>query len=101
MKQTSLSFNDPNSEQENGFKLNLEKPIAFFDLETTGINTSKDRIVEISILKILPDGTKDKNYTYRVNPIIPIPEESSKVHGIFDQDVKDQKTFKELAPELL
>ncbi|NRA91286.1 MAG: 3'-5' exonuclease [Psychroserpens sp.] len=77
-------------------KLNLLKPICFFDLETTGINISKDRIVEISILKVHPDG-REESYTQLVNPTIPIPPEVTKVHGISDEDVVDQPTFKEIA----
>lgn len=80
-------------------ELNLSKPIAFFDLETTGLNVGNDRIVEISIFKVLPDNTS-KLITHRINPIIPISPESTSVHGITDADVKDKPTFKELAPEL-
>ncbi len=80
--------------------LNLTKPLAFFDLETTGVNIAKDRIVEISILKVFPDG-HEETITYRVNPTIPIPEKVSKIHGIFDADVADKPSFKELAPQLI
>jgi DNA polymerase-3 subunit epsilon len=80
-------------------KLNLNKPIAFFDLETTGVNVSTDRIVEYSILKIHPNGKKETK-TQRVNPEMPIPESVSAVHGITNEDVKDEPTFKELAPVL-
>ena len=80
-------------------QLNLTKPICFFDLETTGVNISKDRIVEISILKVHPDG-KEERYTQLVNPTIPIPAEVTKVHGITDADVADQPTFKEIAKEV-
>ena len=79
--------------------LNLSKPICFFDLETTGINISKDRIVEISILKVYPNG-KEERYTRLVNPTIPIPADVTKVHGISDEDVADKPTFKELAKEI-
>ncbi|GAA3786066.1 3'-5' exonuclease [Corallibacter vietnamensis] len=79
--------------------LNLTKPICFFDLETTGINISNDRIVEISILKVHPNG-KEETYTQRVNPEMPIPPEVTKVHGISDADVADKPTFKELAKEI-
>lgn len=79
--------------------LSLNKPIAFFDLETTGIDISKDRIVEISILKVSPNGEKE-NLTKRVNPEIPIPIEASEVHGIYDFDVMNEPTFKELANEI-
>ncbi len=80
-------------------KLNLKRPLAFFDLETTGTNIGSDRIVEISVIKLHPDGTEEVK-TYRVNPGMPIPIESSLVHGIYDEDVKDEKQFKEIAPEL-
>jgi len=79
--------------------LKLSKPIAFFDLETTGINIATDRIVEISIAKILPGGDKEIK-TKLINPTIPIPIESSAVHGITDADVADKPTFKEVAKEL-
>lgn len=81
-------------------KLKLTRPIAFIDLETTGTNIGSDRIVEISILKLMPDDTTQVD-TFRVNPTIPIPADSSEVHGIFDKDVKDCPTFKDLAPKLL
>jgi len=79
--------------------LNLIKPICFFDLETTGINISKDRIVEISILKVFPDGRQESN-TWKVNPEMHIPEEVTLIHGISDEDVADKPTFKELAKEI-
>ncbi len=79
--------------------LNLTKPLAFFDLETTGINVGSDRIVEISIVRVNIDNTKDI-LTKKVNPTIPIPEFTSKIHGIYDKDVIDCPTFKELAPQL-
>ena len=79
--------------------LNLKRPIAFLDLETTGIKVAIDRIVEISIVKIHPDGKKEIK-TRRVNPGIPIPPETSAIHGIFDEDVKDEPTFKQLAKGL-
>ncbi|CVK15822.1 DNA polymerase-3 subunit epsilon [Apibacter mensalis] len=80
--------------------LKLHKSICFFDLETTGINISKDRIVEISIFKVNPDQSKESK-TWRVNPEIPIPKESSLIHGIYDQDIVDAPTFKEIAPQIL
>ncbi len=80
-------------------KLNLKRPLAFFDLESTGIDVVKDRIVEISVLRVNPDGTKETK-THRVNPTIPIPVESSLIHGIYDEDVATSPTFKELAKEL-
>jgi len=80
-------------------ELNLTKPLAIFDLETTGIKVATDRIVEISIVKIFPDG-EEKIYTKRINPTIPIPAKTTEIHGITDADVKDAPTFKELAHEL-
>ncbi len=80
-------------------QLKLSKPLAFFDLETTGINVASDRIVEISVLKILPDGNKEK-YTQRINPEIPIPLASSLVHGIYDKDVADLPPFKKQAKNI-
>lgn len=80
-------------------ELKLKRPIAFFDLETTGIKVATDRIVEISIVKIHPDGKKEVK-TRRVNPEMPIPAETSAIHGIFDEDVKDEPTFKQLAKGL-
>lgn len=80
-------------------KLKLDKPIVFFDLETTGTNTVLDRIVEISYLKVWPNGNEDM-HTRRVNPEIPIPESSTAVHGITDDDVRDCPTFKEIAREI-
>lgn len=80
-------------------QLNLNKPICFFDLETTGINISKDRIVEISILKVYPDG-KEESKTWLVNPEMPIPPEVTAIHGISDADVVDQPTFKMLSKDV-
>lgn len=79
--------------------LNLKKPIAFFDLETTGINISSDRIVEFAFIKVMPGG-EIINRSSRINPTIPIPIESSLIHGIYDEDVKDKPTFKSLAKDL-
>ncbi len=78
---------------------NLTRPIAFFDLETTGVNVASDRIVELSILKISPDGTKEVK-TKRINPTIPIPKQSSEIHGIYDKDVANEPTFKGIAKSL-
>ncbi|WP_028297588.1 3'-5' exonuclease [Olivibacter sitiensis] len=80
-------------------KLNLRRPLAFFDLETTGINISADRIVEISILKALPNGDEEVK-TWKVNPGIPIPLESSLIHGIYDKDIEGAPTFKEIGAEV-
>jgi DNA polymerase-3 subunit epsilon len=79
--------------------LRLKKPLAFFDLETTGVNIARDRIVEISVVKALPNGETEIR-TRRVNPEMPIPLESSLIHGIYDEDVKDEPTFKSLAKNL-
>jgi len=80
-------------------ELNLTKPICFFDLETTGINISKDRVVEISILKVFPNGNKESK-TWLVNPEMPIPHEVSLIHGITDERVANEPTFKDLAKEI-
>ena len=80
-------------------QLNLKNPIVFFDLETTGINIVKDRIVEISFVKVHPNG-KEESKTRRINPEMPIPPESTAIHGITDEDVKDCPTFKEIAKSL-
>jgi DNA polymerase-3 subunit epsilon len=77
-------------------QLNIKRPLVFFDLETTGINIVKDRIVEISCLKLMPDG-KEESKTWRINPQIAIPEQATAIHGITDEDVKDCPTFPELA----
>ena len=80
-------------------KLNLKRPLAFFDLETTGTNIGADRIVEISIIKLYPDGSEEVK-TWRIHPGIPIPLESSLVHGIYDEHIKDEKRFHELGQEI-
>jgi DNA polymerase III subunit epsilon len=81
-------------------KLNLTRPLAFIDLETTGVNVASDRIVEISVLKVLPDHTQEV-FTRRVNPTISIPPGASKIHGIMDEDVKDAPKFSQIAGELI
>ena len=80
-------------------QLKLTKPICFFDLETTGINIAKDRIVEISILKIFPNGNKESK-TWLVNPEVEIPPEVIAVHGISNEKVANEPTFKELSKEI-
>ena len=80
-------------------KLNLKRPIIFFDLETTGVDTTKDRIVEISMIKIMPDG-EEITKTRRLNPGMPIPPEATAVHGITDDDVKDCPSFAQVARSL-
>lgn len=79
--------------------LNLTRPIVFFDLEATGVAPTRDRIVEISTVKIHPDGRREVA-SRRLNPTIPIPEGASKVHGITDQDVAREPTFAQIAPAL-
>lgn len=80
-------------------KLNLKSPIVFFDLETTGVNITSDRIVEISYLKVFPNGN-EVSRTMRINPEMHIPEQASEVHGIYDDDVKDCPTFKQVAKDV-
>jgi DNA polymerase-3 subunit epsilon len=80
-------------------KLKLERPVMFFDLETTGTDIMRDRIVEISMIKVMPDGS-DQQRTVRVNPGCHIPEESSAIHHIYDEDVADKPQFKEIAAAL-
>lgn len=79
--------------------MQLKSPIVFFDLETTGTNIAKDRIVEVSVLKVNPNGTEEQ-WTKRVNPEMHISEEATRVTGIHDEDVKDCPTFKMIAKEL-
>lgn len=80
-------------------KLNLKNPIVFFDLETTGTNINSDRIVEICYLKVHPNGNEEAK-TLRINPEMPIPAESSAIHGIYDKDIVDCPTFKEVAKNI-
>ena len=80
-------------------ELSIKNPLIFIDLETTGINVTHDRIVEIALLKLMPNGEQEVN-TYRVNPTIPIPPEITAIHGISNDDVKDEPTFKEIAKTL-
>ena len=79
--------------------LKLKKSLAFFDIETTGTNVAKDRLIEISILKALVNG-ETQTKTWLLNPTIPIPAENSVFHGFYDADVKDKPTFKEVAHEI-
>ncbi len=79
--------------------LKLDKPLAFIDLETTGINVGVDRIIEVSILKMLPNGEQEIK-TMRINPEMHIPEQASQIHGIYDADVQSAPTFKQVAAEL-
>ena len=80
-------------------KLNLKNPLVFFDLEKTGTNINTDRIVEICYLKVYPNGNEESK-TMRINPEMHIPEASSAVHGIYDADVADCPTFKEVAKSI-
>ena len=80
-------------------KLNLKNPLVFFDLETTGTNINSDRIVEICYLKVHPNGNEESK-TLRINPEMHIPEEASAIHGIYDEDVKDCPTFKDVAKKI-
>jgi DNA polymerase-3 subunit epsilon len=80
-------------------KLTLKKPIIFFDLETTGTDHARDRIVELALVKIFPDGKRDK-FVKRVNPGIPIPAETTAIHGISDDDVKNCPSFRQIAHNL-
>ena len=80
-------------------KLNLKRPIVFFDLETTGVDTAKDRIVEVSMIKIMPDGEEIVR-TRRINPQMHIPEQATAIHGITDDDVKDCPTFAQVAKSM-
>ncbi|MDR3180428.1 MAG: 3'-5' exonuclease [Prevotellaceae bacterium] len=80
-------------------QLDLKNPLVFFDVETTGLDIANDRIVEISILKVMPDG-KEEQKTFRVNPTIPIPEHVTKIHGITNEDVADCPVFSTIARSL-
>jgi len=80
-------------------RLQLKKPLAFFDLETTGVNIATDRIVEIGIVIMKTDGSKT-SHRFLINPTVPIPIESSLIHGIYDKDVAEAPTFAEIADEL-
>lgn len=80
-------------------KLHLQRPLALFDIEATGLDVIQDRIVEIAVLKIHPDGKKEE-YCRRVNPGIPIPNEVSLIHGIYDADVQNEPPLNVILPEL-
>jgi DNA polymerase-3 subunit epsilon len=80
-------------------QLQLQRPVAFFDLETTGVDPAKDRIVEIAVVKVHPDGKKE-SWVKRINPEMPIPPESTAIHGISNKDVQHAPTFKQVAHEL-
>ncbi len=76
--------------------LSLEKPLDFIDVETTGLRPNSDRVVDLSILKIHPDGSREYK-SHRINPKIPIPPEASAIHGIIDADVAQEPTFSQYA----
>lgn len=80
-------------------KLNLKRPLVFYDLETTGLDVAKDRIVSIAITKIMPDTSVEKKYTL-INPQMPIPKESSDIHGITDEMVMYSPTFKQVSKSM-
>jgi len=80
-------------------KLNLTKPLIVFDLETTGIQISQDRIIDLYMIKVQPDETEE-HYYKRLNPEMPIPQASSAIHGIYDKDVLDSPSFKDIAQDL-
>ncbi|MBN1269055.1 MAG: 3'-5' exonuclease, partial [Kiritimatiellae bacterium] len=80
-------------------KLKLQRPLAVFDIESTGVNRRKDRIIDLAIVTLLPDGSQS-TFTFRVNPEMPIPAQATKVHGITDADVKDCPTFKQVAADV-
>jgi DNA polymerase III subunit epsilon len=82
------------------FKWQLERPLAIMDIEATGINPRIDRIIDLAIVKLMPDGKRSVR-TFRINPGIPIPPETTKIHGIRDSDVADSPSFGLLAPEIL
>lgn len=88
-------------------ELNLKRPLVFFDLETTGTNVASDRIVEIALVKVMPDGSihtrpekPGKENRFLINPQMPIPIETSMIHGVYDEDVKDAPTFGDVASKL-
>lgn len=80
--------------------MKLTKPIIFLDTETTGVDTVKDRIVSLAVVKVMPDDTEQEKYTL-INPLMKIPALATKVHGIKDEDVKDAPTFKQISKSLL
>jgi DNA polymerase III subunit epsilon len=81
-------------------KLNLKNPLIFFDLEATGLSINNDRIIELSYLKVFPDG-REESKTFRINPEMPIDPKATAVHGILIEDLKDCPTFKEIAKTLV
>lgn len=98
-QQISMGFEANNQPGNNNMSLQLNRPLAVIDLETTGINISSDRIVEIAIVKIMPDGSRQVKRKL-INPEMPIPPGSTEVHGISNEMVKDAPTFKQAANEI-
>jgi len=80
--------------------LSLTRPIVFFDVETTGLNIGKDKIIELALLKVFPDGSKEEK-VWRINPEMPISKEAETVHGISNADLKDEPVFAEIADEII
>ncbi len=81
-------------------KLQLDRPLACFDIEATGTSPRGDRIIELAVIRLFPDGHRDQ-HVFMVNPEIPIPEEAAKIHGIRDADVKDCPPFRDVAQDIL
>ncbi|MBU6158558.1 MAG: 3'-5' exonuclease [Bacteroidetes bacterium] len=99
-QQTTINFSSDASDDTKGNAgLQLQKPLVFIDLETTGVNITADRIIEIAMVKVKPDGTKEVKRKL-INPEMPIPEAAIAVHGITNEMVKDAPTFKQLANEI-
>lgn len=98
-EQLPLDFSTNTQQNPSSMNLELKKPLAIFDLETTGINIGSDRIIEIAIIKIVPDGTKQVKRKL-LNPEMPIPPGATEVHGITNEMVKDAPTFKQAANEI-
>ncbi len=98
-QQIPLTFESNNTASNDFMSLQLKRPLAIIDLETTGINLSSDRIVEIAIVKIMPDGSRQVKRKL-INPEMPIPPASTDVHGITNEMVKDAPTFKQAANEI-
>ena len=87
------------AETSNSFKFNLQRPLVFLDLETTGVDTFADKIIEIALMKVMPDGSQHQ-YLKVVNPLMPIPKGSTDVHGFTDEMVKDKPPFTSIAKEV-
>jgi DNA polymerase III subunit epsilon len=98
-EQLPLDFSEHTQQPSSSMNLNLQKPLAIFDLETTGVNVGSDRIIEIAVIKIMPDGSKQVKRKL-LNPGMPIPPGATEVHGITNEMVKDAPTFKQAANEI-